>query len=81
MRIMTRNEFISILKDNVINPEMVSFDDNTKEGYCIRKNHYRWETLVRERGKEYDLLGFSSESDALQSLSDELIKLYGKKHK
>ena len=75
---MTRDEFFKLLEDNNINPNMVSIDDNTSEGYCIRKNHFRWETLVRERGKEYDVLGYPSESDALEKMSEELIRIYSK---
>lgn len=40
------------------------------------QNYFRWETLVRERGQEYDVRGFPSESDALKSLSEELLRLY-----
>ena len=76
---MTRNEFIEILKANKIDPNMVSFNDDTREGHCVRKNHLRWEVLVRERGKEYDAIGYPSESDALISLCEKLLKLYGPK--
>ena len=31
-----------------------------------------WETFVRERGQEYDILGHPSESDALKNLFTEL---------
>lgn len=48
---MTKNEFIEILKANKIDPNMVSFNDDAREGYCVRKNYFGWETLVRERGK------------------------------
>lgn len=75
---MTREEFFKLLEANNINPNMVSFNDNTSEGYCIRKNCYRWETLVRERGKEYDILGYPSESDALKKMSENLIRIYSK---
>lgn len=74
---MTRDEFVSKLKENSIDPNIVSFNDDTKEGYCIRKNYFRWETLVRERGKEYDIIGYPSESDALNKMYLELLKLYG----
>ena len=74
---MTRDEFVSKLKENSIDPDIVSFNDDTKEGYCIRKNHFRWETLVRERGKEYDIMGYPSESDALNKMYSELLRLYG----
>lgn len=75
---MTRDEFVTQLIINRIDPNLVCFDDDVQEGYCIRKNHFRWETLVKERGKEYDVLGYSSESDALENMLAELIRLYKK---
>ncbi len=75
---MTRDEFIILLKSNNIDPSIVNFNNNTSEGYCIRKNHFRWETLFRERGIEYNILGYPSESDALISMLDELINIYSK---
>ena len=72
---MTRKEFSELLKSNNINDNLVVFDDLLKDGYCIRKNYYRWEVFFRERGKEYDCVGFSSESDALQHLFDKLYRL------
>lgn len=73
---MNRNEFIARLKENGIPQGIVSFDSITNDGYNIRKNKLRWETFTRERGKEYDCMGFPSESDALQHMFDELIAIY-----
>ena len=73
---MNRNEFISRLKENGISPEIVSFDSNINDGYNIRKNKLCWETFIRERGKEYDCIGFPSENDALQHMFDELVAIY-----
>ena len=73
---MNKNEFIARLKENGIPPEIVSFDSSTNDGYNIQKNKLRWETFTRERGKEYDCIGFPSESDALQHMFDELIAIY-----
>ena len=75
---MNRNEFIARLKENGISPEIVSFDSSTNDGYNIRKNKLHWETLIRERGKEYDCTGFPSESDALQHMFDELVAIYAR---
>lgn len=62
---MTKEEFISALEKNNIDVK-VHFDDCAMlEGFCVRKNHFRYETLYRERGKEYDVIGHPSESDAL----------------
>lgn len=71
---MTKNDFLELLKKHDIDVELVVFDDPVKDGYCIRKNYFRWEVFFRERGKEYDNVGFPSESDALKYLFD---KLYG----
>lgn len=73
---MNKNDFCTSLKQKGIDPEIVSFDDSLSDGYNVRKNHFRFEVFVRERGTEYDCVGFSSESDALQYLFDELIKTY-----
>lgn len=73
---MNRNEFISRLKENGIPPEIVSFDSSTNDGYNIRKNKLHWETFIRERGKEYNCIGFPSESDAMQHMFDELVAIY-----
>ena len=56
---------------------MVTLDSFVAEGYCLRKNHFRWETLYRERDTDYNLMGFPSESDALKHLLAELMKYYG----
>ena len=76
---MTKAEFLEFLKKRNINENLVVFDDTLKEGYCIRKNYYRWEVFFRERGKEYDCVGFPSESAALQYLFDKLINIYEQK--
>ena len=63
--IMTKEEFLSALAKNNIDVK-VHFDDSAmSEGFCVRKNHFRYETLYCERGKEYDVIGHPSESDAL----------------
>ena len=73
---MTRDEFLKLLKKNNINEKVLVFDDALKDGYCVRKNHYRWEVLYRERGKEYDCVGFPSESCALRYLFDKLCNMH-----
>lgn len=69
---MNRQDFIMLLKENGIDPGTVAFDSSTHEGYNIRKNYYRWEAFFRERGKEYNCIGFPSESDALKHILDKL---------
>ena len=75
---MTKAEFLELLKKYNINENLVVFDDAIKEGYCVRKNYFRWEVFFRERGKEYDCVGFPSESNALQYLFDKLYSIYVK---
>lgn len=76
---MTKAEFLELLKKYNINENLVVFDDAIKEGYCVRKNYFRWEVFFRERGKEYDCVGFPSESNALQYLFDKLYSIYVKR--
>ncbi len=73
---MTKTEFSELLKKQNINENLVVFDDSVKDGYCVRKNHSRWEVLFRERGTEYTCIGFPSESDALQYLFEKLCSIY-----
>lgn len=73
---MNKNEFIARLKENGIPQGIVSFDSSTNDGYNLRKNKLRWETFIREKGKECDCIGFPSESDALQHMFDELVAIY-----
>ena len=75
---MTRIEFLELLKKYNIDENLVVFDDTMKEGYCIRKNYFRWEVFFRERGKEYDCIGFPSESDAFEYLFERLYSIYVK---
>ncbi len=75
---MDRAEFGDQLKKNGISPEIVSFNNSVNEGYNIRKNRLCWETFVRERGVEYDCMGFPSESDALQYMLNQLVSIYSK---
>jgi hypothetical protein len=76
---MTREQFFETLEVNGIDKNIVSFDDSIKEGHGIRQNYHRWETFIRERGQEYNVIGYPSESDALIALSEQLIGIYGKK--
>lgn len=75
---MTKAEFFELLKKHNINENLVVFDDTIKEGYCVRKRYHRWEVFFLERGKEYDCVGFPSESNALQYLFDKLYSIYTK---
>jgi hypothetical protein len=78
---MTRIDFLKLLKEHHIDPNLVVFDDPIKEGYCLRQNYFRWEVFYRERGKEYDCIGFPSESNALQYLFNRLCNTYAQNKK
>ena len=69
---MTKAEFSELLEKRSIDPSLVIFDDPINDGYCVRRNHLRWEVCFRERGKEYICVGFPSESDALQYLLEKI---------
>ena len=71
---MTKEIFIALLKNNGISVNLVHFENSVADGYYILKNHYRWEVFFRERGKDYDCVGFPSESDALEYLLKRLSK-------
>lgn len=73
---MTRDMFLYLLKTHNIDVNVV-FDDSVRDGYCVRKNYLRWEVFFRERGSEFDCVGFPSESNALQYLFDKLNSIYG----
>lgn len=75
---MTKTDFLELLIKNNIDADIVVFDDPIREGYCVRRNHFRWEVFFRERGKEYDCIGFPSESDAMEYLFEKLFSIYGK---
>ena len=75
---MTKEELLNKLNKENIPTEVVNFDNPIKDGLCIRKVYYRWEVFFRERGKEYDDIGFSNESDALQYIYEKLVSLYNR---
>ncbi len=45
---MTKTEFLELLEKNNININLVVFDDSIKDGYCIRKNYFRWEVFLEK---------------------------------
>ena len=70
---MTKLEFMALLKSNNISTSIIHFENSVADGYYLLKNYHRWEVFYRERGKDYDCVGFPSESDALIYLSERLI--------
>ena len=65
---MTYNEFVDLLKEKDIDTNIVHFENSVTDGYYVLKNYHRWEVFYRERGKDYDCVGFPSKSDALEYL-------------
>ena len=70
---MTRAKFLALCRKSNISTSMIHFENSAADGYYVLKNHYRWELSFRERGQEYECMGFPSESDALNYLADKLI--------
>ena len=71
---MTYNEFVDSLRENNVDTNIVNFESSVADGYYVLKNYHRWEVFYRERGKDYDCVGFPSESDALIYLADKLMR-------
>ena len=71
---MTHTEFVTLLKKNNIEATIVHFENSVADGYYVLKNYHRWEVFFREQGKDYDCIGFHSESDALEYLLEKLVK-------
>ena len=65
---MTYNEFVDLLRENNVDTNIVHFENSVADGYYVLKNYHRWEVFYRERGTDYDCIGFPSESDALEYL-------------
>ena len=71
---MTKTEFFEICQSNNISMDLIHFENSVADGYYVLKNYHRWEVFYRERGKDYDCVGFPSESDALIYLADKLMR-------
>lgn len=71
---MTYMEFVSLLKENKIDTSVVHFENSVADGCYVLKNYHRREVFYRERGKDYNCVGFPSESDALEYLIEKLVK-------
>ena len=69
---MTRTEFLELCKANNISTNLIHFENSVADGYYVLKNYHRWEVFYRERGKDYDCVGFPCESDALEYLLKKL---------
>ena len=71
---MTKEEFFKVIESKSISSNLVHFENSVADGYYVLKNYHRWEVFYRERGKDYDCIGFPSESDALEYLLKKLVK-------
>jgi hypothetical protein len=71
---MTYVEFVDLLKESKIDTSIVHFENSVADGYYVLKDYHRWEVFYRKRGKDYDCIGFPSESDALEYLLKKLLK-------
>ena len=70
---MSRSELFSLLRKEGIAPDTVAFDSNISPGYNIRKISSCRDAFYRIHGREYDCIGFRSESDALQFMYGMLV--------
>ncbi len=70
---MTKAAFHALLIEHNISTNLVHFENSTQDGFYMLNNHFRYEVFFRERGKDYNCVGFPSESDALSYLADKLI--------
>lgn len=71
---MDRDSFNDELRRMNIEPTILIPESSTMDGFVLRKNHFRWEVFYRERGHEYEVLGFPSESDALDYLLEKITR-------
>jgi len=73
---MTVTEFLELCESKNITTNLIHFENSVADGYYVLKNYHRWEVFYRERGKDYDCVGFPSESNALEYLFKKLSNLY-----
>ena len=71
---MIRTEFLELCESKNISTNLIHFENSVADGYYVLKNYHRWEVFFRERGKDYDRVGFPSESNALEYLLEKLSK-------
>ena len=71
---MTKAEFMDLLENNNISTDLVHFENSVADGYYVLKNYHRWEVFFRERGTDYNCVGFPSESNALEYLLKKMLK-------
>lgn len=76
---MNINEFIEILIKYNIDPNIVCFNDKIKDDvFCVMDNYNSVDVFYRERGREFELKNFSTQSDALEYLSNKILVMSGK---
>ena len=71
---MTRTGFLELCESKNISTNLIHFENSVADGYYVLKNYHRWEVFFREHGKDYDCIGFPSESNALDYLLKKLVK-------
>ena len=71
---MTKTEFLKLCESTNISTNPIHFENSVADGYYVLKNYHRWEVFFRERGTDYECMGFPSESDALNYLAEKLIR-------
>lgn len=76
---MDKQQFMSLLIQHNINPEVVCFNDNIKDDvFCVMDNYKTVDVFYRERGREFELQRFKTQSEALEYLLMKILKISGK---
>lgn len=76
---MNKSDFLMRLKQEGISKNLVDIDNKMIEDrYSLRYDGLRWLIFRRERGQEYEVMGYPSENDALEALFQWLLSLYGR---
>ena len=76
---MEKRDFLQRLKQEGISESVVDINNEKIEDmHSLRFDGLRWLTFRRERGQEYEVMGYPCESDALDALFQRLLSLYGR---
>lgn len=69
---MTRQEFLEEVRKEGINPRTFDLDNVKHECYVLNSDYYDYRVYYSERGSEYNIRHFVTESEALEYLLEKL---------
>lgn len=76
---MDKNIFIQLLNKHDIDPNIVCFNNTSKDDvFCVMDNYNTIDVFYRERGREFDVQKFSTQSEALEYLLKKVLTISGK---